>query len=126
MKTLRQFFQYGLIGFIAMLVDFSLLYLFAEYLLIHYLIAIALAYLGASIFNFSLQKRITFKSQSTRHLAQFSSFFLIGLVGMLTNLVVTYISVEYFLLWYFYGKFIATGVAFIWNFTANKLLTFKA
>jgi len=75
--------------------------------------------------NYFFQKKITFKNPSTKYIKQFSVFFIIGLGGACINLLITFICVEYLLIWYMYGKAIATIVAFIWNFNANKFFTFK-
>lgn len=124
-KITQQFIIYGFIGIIAMTIDFLCVYIFTETFLLHYLTSIVLGYLIAATVNYSLQKKLTFKNKSTRYMSQFSAFFSVGLIGMGINLITVYISVEFFGLWYMFGKVIATGIAYIWNFSVNKLFTFN-
>lgn len=125
-QTIIEFIKYAIIGVIATISDFLVLVFFTEYLLVHYIISIVVAYLFASIVNFLLQKVFTFKCKKGAYLKQFMIFFTIGLGGLLINMGIIYAGVTLFGLWYIYGKVIATFVAFIWNFIANKLITFKA
>ena len=104
---------------------FTILYFSVEFLKIYYLFSIVLAFIIASIVNFFLQKRFTFKDKNKKYSLQFSSFLLIGVVGMGINLFVVYMSVELLHLWYIFGKIFATGIAFIWNFLANRFITFR-
>jgi len=124
-KLLKQSFYYANIGLIAMLIDFAVLYFLVEFLYVNYLIAVVLAFFVAVIFNFIAQKKFTFKDQNKNHAFQITSFFLIGIVGMGMNVGIIYVCVEYLGLWYMFGKVFATGVAFVWNFLANKFITFR-
>lgn len=124
-KTTREFFSYMTIGFLALFLDLACVYFFTEFFALHYLISVALAFTLAAILNYILQKMITFRNSSKKYLKQFLAFFLIGLVGLAINLSVVYLGVEYVGLWYMTAKLVATVLAFFWNFSANKLLTFR-
>lgn len=120
----KHFLLYGLVGIVAMLVDFLCLYTLTEVFHYYYLYSLVGAYFVAALVNYSLQKKVTFKCKKNNYCRQFLQFFLVGLVGLLINMVIVYAGTEYFGLWYIYGKVIATFVAFLWNFTMNKFFTF--
>jgi putative flippase GtrA len=122
---LGQSFSYAGIGMMAMLLDFLILYLFVEFVKMNYLVSVILAFIIAAIFNFFAQKKFTFKDKNKNYFYQLSFFGLIGVIGMGINVVVVFVSVHFFGLWYMSGKLIATVIAFIWNFFANKLITFR-
>lgn len=109
-----------------MFIDFSLVFLLTEAAHFHYMLSIVFAYLIASIVNFTLQKKTTFKCRKDKIYRQYLIFFAVGSVGALINLLIVFCYVEYFHLWYMHGKIIATFIAFFWNFWGNKLLTFRA
>ena len=89
------------------------------------MVSIVVAFIIASMVNYILQKKYTFQCDEKNVVRQYLLFMIIGVVGMLINVVTVFVGVEYFGLWYMYGKVIATFLAFIWNFGANKFLTFR-
>lgn len=124
-EYLKQFITYGLFGLIAMITDIIILYCLTDLLQVHYLISVILSFTAAAFVNFLFQKKFTFKDHQKLSAKQFSHFLIIGIVGMAINLLVISVSVEYFHIWYIYGKLIAVMIAYIWNFNANRLFTFK-
>ncbi len=121
----RQFLKYCIGGGIAFVIDVSLLYIFTEFCGIWYLLSATLSFCISGIFNYLFQKFITFKSENKKYLKQFSIFILIALVGLLINNFILYVLVEYFGIWYLLAKAAAAVVVLIWNFIANKKVTFK-
>lgn len=121
----REPFMYGIIGVIATVIDFVILVTLTDYVKIDYRASVVIAFLFAAIFNFYLQKKFTFRCNKSEIKKQFIQFISIGSIGMLINLAIITICVEIFNIWYVIGKIIATFIAFIWNYFANKLVTFK-
>lgn len=121
----RQFIIYGMVALIPTAVDFSLLYFLTEFAGVYYLLSLTIAFSIAAIVSYFAQKRLTFKNGSQRYAPQFSVFCLISLVGLLINAGIVFGAVEFFGLWYMFGKVVATGVSYIWNFSAHKYITFR-
>ena len=121
----RQFIIYGMVALIPTVVDFSLLYLLTEFAGLYYLFSLVIAFVIALFFSYFFQKKFTFKNGSQRYAPQFSFFCLISLVGLLINAGIVFGVVEFFGLWYMFGKVVATGVSYIWNFSAHKYITFS-
>jgi len=124
-SIIRQFIIYGTVALIPTTVDFSLLYLLTEFAGFHYLSSLVFAFIVALFFSYFFQKKFTFKNGCQKYAPQFSVFCLVSFVGLLINAGIVFSVVEVFGLWYMFGKVIATGVSFIWNFSAHKCITFQ-
>lgn len=122
--NLIQFSNYFLIGGIATVIDFILLYFFKESFNLPLLTANSLSFCVALFFNFTCQKYVTFKTKGNS-LSQFFTFTLIASFGLLINSAILYFLVEFLGFWYLSAKVFATSFSFIWNFLANKSITFK-
>lgn len=124
-KKCREPFVYSLIGVLATAIDFTALIILTDIVKIDYRISLALAFIVAAFFNFQLQKKITFKCKDSAVGKQFLQFLGLGTIGLGINFVIITVSVEFFQIWYVTGKLGATGIAFVWNYVANKLITFN-
>ncbi len=59
-----------------------------------------------------------------KHAKQFVKFIIIGGIGLLVNMSVTYVGVQYFGLWYLWSFFLAALVGWTVIFIGNALFTF--
>lgn len=116
---------YLFISIIATVYDLALLFIFTEFIGINYLISATISYCIGIIVGYIGQKTITFKDKDKRIAKQFGLFAFISLIGLLINLGVLKLCVDVIGLHYMIGKVIAIGVGFVWNYTANKKITFK-
>lgn len=134
--SLIQFFKYALVGGGATLIDFGILWLLESMSPLDYKIHLVIAFSIAFCFNFLLQKYFTFGSKGRAKIGrEFVLFAAIQAIGMGINIGGTIFIKEFVLihllpdhllvysLWI--GKLIATGASFIWNFLANKFITFR-
>lgn len=121
----KQFITYGVVALIPTLVDFSLLLFLTEWVGFHYMLSLTIAFMVASVVSYFVQKKLTFKNDSSSYLTQFSFFCLIGLSGLAINATIVFGLVEYVGVWYFLGKIIATLITYLWNFGMNRCFTFK-
>jgi len=121
----EQFLKYCIGGGTALIIDVGLLYVFTEFCGFWYLLSATLSFLIAGIYNYSFQKFITFKSESKKYFKQFLLFVVIALVGLAINNTILYLLVEEAGTWYIAAKILAAAVVLIWNFFANKKITFK-
>ncbi len=117
--------KYLFVSVIATCIDVGLLFLLTEFLKINYLISGTISYCVGIIIGYIGQKTLTFNDKSTKIFKQFAIFTIVSLIGLLINLVILKIFVEYFGLHYLISKIIAIGVGFIWNYSINKKITFK-
>lgn len=135
--SLIQFFKYALVGGGATIIDFGILWLLENSSPLDYKIHLLVSFSIAFCFNFLLQKYFTFGSKGKAKIGrEFVLFAAIQAIGMGINLggtiflkefILIHLLPEYLLaqsLWI--AKIMATGASFIWNFLANKLITFKS
>lgn len=120
----RQSIIYGMVASIPAVVDFSSVYFLTEFGGIYYINSVAIAFAIALFINYFFQKNLTFKNGSKKYIPQLSVFCLISLVGLALSIVVVFSAVEYFGLWYMFGKAIAMAMTYVWNFSANRYITF--
>jgi len=121
----QQFFLYCLGGGFAFIIDIGGLYIFTEYFKIWYLFSATLSFVLAAIFNYLFQRFITFKSADKNIIRQFIFFVLIAAVGLLINNILLYLLVELVGVWYIFAKILAAAIVLVWNFFANRKVTFK-
>ena len=121
----RQFIVYGMVALIPTAVDFSLLYFLTEFVGIYYMSSLVIAFTIALFVSYVAQKKLTFRNGCRKYTPQFSVFCLVSLMGLAINALIVFSAVEYFNFWYIYGKILATATVFVWNFSANKYITFE-
>lgn len=125
LKKFEKIISYAWISLIVTIIDVSLLFAFTEFLNINYLISATCSYCTGTIIAYFLQKKYTFKNKNKKILLQFYVFAIISIVGLFINLFVLKILVDYANMWYLFAKVFAIILGFIWNYTANKNITFK-
>jgi putative flippase GtrA len=121
----QKIFGFFLIGIVATLVDFCLLYFFTVYLGIWYLISAAMSYCCGTVTSYSLNKHLNFRDRDPDYLAQFTTFAAISVSCLFMTMSVIWISVELFAINYLTAKIIAVVCAFFWNYHGQSRLTFR-
>ena len=125
LKKFEKIISYAWISLIVTIIDVSLLFGLTEFLKINYLVSATCSYSTGTIIAYFLQKKYTFKNKNKKILLQFYVFAIISIVGLFINLFVLKILVDYTNMWYLFAKGFAIVFGFIWNYTANKNITFK-
>ena len=121
-----ELFRYTIVGGIAFIVDFSLLFALTEYLNINYLISAAFAFGLGLLTNYSLSVLWVFDRRSfTNKYAEFFTFSFIGIVGLLLNEIFMWFFTEIVLSHYMLSKIFSTFFVYLWNFTIRKLVLFR-
>jgi len=121
-----KFVKFGVVGFSGLFVDFGTTYLCKEKLRIHKYVANAIGFTLAATTNYTLNRIWTFQSHDPRIALQFSSFFVISLIGLGINTLILWILVSKYHKHFYLSKLFAIGVVMIWNFFANASITFRA
>ena len=120
-KLISQFFNFGVVGVIAFIVDYLSLYLLTEFLNVYYLISSIISFLLSIIVNYILSIKWVFDIKKKQSFKDVIIFTLLSAIGLLINLLVMYLSVEVFKIHYMIGKLIATFIVMIWNFVTRKM-----
>jgi len=125
MPDFLRIIKFGLVGFVGLLVDFSVTYFLKEKVLINKYIANATGFTCAVISNFFLNKYWTFNSASDQFITnQFFLFATISVIGLCINSSVIMLLIKKMNMRFYLSKAIAVCIVFIWNFLMNNYITF--
>ncbi|MDP2947118.1 MAG: glycosyltransferase [Nanoarchaeota archaeon] len=120
------FLRYFICGITATAVNLFSLYIFTDKVGIWYLYSSVLAFFASLIISFVLQKFVVFKDKKTTKIHhQFSKFFVIAILGVITNTFLIFVCVEYFGIWYILSQMIAGFFVMIQNFILYKFFIFN-
>ncbi|MEI8225244.1 MAG: GtrA family protein [Bacteroidota bacterium] len=114
--------KFGIVGFLGMVIDFSITFLLKEKLKAHRYISSSVGFTIAASSNYLLNRLWTFESSNPRVLVEYSTFIIISLIGLVINNLFLYIFEKKQR--FYLAKLFAIGVTTIWNFLANYYLTF--
>jgi len=122
---LLQLTKYSIIGSLCAVADLAVLYLLVEYLHVWYLFSAAISFSVVSLFGYWGQKKFTFKDGSRNHAKQLPVFFLVAGTGLLINSVCMFLFVSVLGVWYIFANVVTKFLVLVWNFFANRHITFK-
>ncbi len=120
--TKLQFFRYLFVGGFAAVVNIGSLFVFTEFVHLYYLIANVLGFILGLITNYLLSKWLVFSKENTLNkVTEFVIYAIIGIIGLGLDTIFVWIFTTLGL-YYMISKIISTGLVFIWNFVARKLI----
>jgi putative flippase GtrA len=117
-----KFLKFGVVGFLGMVIDFSITYILKEKLKIHRYISSSAGFTIAASSNYLFNRLWTFESNNPKVLVEYGTFIFISLIGLAINNFFLYLFEKR--LRFYWAKLLAIGVTTIWNFFANYYLTF--
>lgn len=126
-KTFRQFIKYSVVGASNAIVDFGIYWSLTRSFVFfetHYLFANACAFVVAVTWGFIWNKNWSFENKDGKRARQYTKYILVNLGGLVIIEVILYVLVTLgmFDIW---AKIIGCFFAWAWNFTMNKIWTFK-
>lgn len=125
MAGLRELVPYTAVSACALALDLSTLWLLAQRLHVHYLIAATVAFTSGTALAYFLSVNFVFKFRRLqRREAEFGVFCAIGLLGLLINAVGITIGIETLHMPLLIAKGGTAAVTFLANFALRKLLLF--
>ncbi|MDI6778009.1 MAG: GtrA family protein [Patescibacteria group bacterium] len=117
--------RYLLIGGTCAVLDLLFLYLMVNFLNVWYLIATTISFLVVSLFGYFGQKHFTFRNTERNHKKQLTLFFMVTGTGLLINAGFMFAFVSLLGIWYIIANIITKFIVLVWNFLANKHITFR-
>lgn len=120
-----KFIKYLFVGGSAALINWTVFFIFAKMLLWHYLVAGLVAFVVATLWNFILARKFIFKASKHTLLRESVLIYLVSFVGLLLDVGILFICVEFMRLDSMLGKIIATGLAFVFNFSIRNFVIYK-
>ncbi len=125
-RTIRQFAKYLVVGGLAFVVDFTVLFLLTDQLGLYYLVSASIAFLLGLVTNYLLCIAWIFDYRALNNQAhEFAIFSLIGIAGLLMNNLVMFLLTEFLGLHYLLSKAGAAGLILIFNFSLRRSLLFS-
>lgn len=126
-RLFNESWKYFLVSLAALAVDYGLLVGLTSLGHLHYLVSAAIGFLAGLGLNYALSTAFVFREHRLAdRRAEFLGFLLIGLAGLGLNEVLMKLFVDTVGLGYAVAKIPATGVGFVFNFGARRLLLFTA
>lgn len=130
--NIKQFISYFFVGGAAAVVEWIMFFLFANVIMLNYILSTVLAFIFSTTTNWILGRVFTFKnSKSYKNNVGKEAFavFLVSAIGLLFNMFLMYIFVTVMGFDSVVGKtaskVAATGIVFVWNFLIRKLVVYR-
>ncbi|STQ86803.1 GtrA family protein [Helicobacter muridarum] len=119
------FFKYLLVGGSAALINWLIFFLCFYYFDIYYLLAGAISFIVATLWNFLLAKKFIFHSSTYSPLKEGALIYLVSFGGLIIDMSVLYLCVQWLGLHEIVGKILATGIAFVFNFGMRQFIIYR-
>lgn len=120
-KLFHQILKFGIVGIIAFLIDYGLLYVFTEWCGIYYLVSSTLSFSISVIFNYIASVIWVFDvNKKHSKVRNFILFVIFSVIGLGINQLIMWAGVEMLALHYMLVKIGATAIVMVWNFITRK------
>lgn len=123
-SNIKDFLLYLIVGGIATVSEWVLFYIFDK-MLIHYTVATIIAYLISTFVNWLAGRIIVFKESHQPFLKEIAGIYITAVVGLLMNLAIMWVAVDFLSINEMISKIAATGIVFFYNFLVRKLVIYK-
>jgi len=124
-KIINQILKFGIVGGLAFLIDYGLLFLLTEFASIHYLISSIISFIVSLIFNYILSIKWVFDVTKKQTIKEVLIFVILSVLGLGINQVVMYIGADLLNIHYMFTKLVATAIVMVWNFITRKIFIEK-
>ena len=124
-KLINQILKFGIVGVIATIIDFIVLYLLTEFLHVHYLISSIISFTVSVIFNYILSIKWVFEVNHKQTKKDFIIFVVLSIIGLGINSLIMYLMVDKLNIHYMFTKVFATAVVMVYNFITRKIFIEK-
>lgn len=123
-KLINQILKFGVVGGIAFVIDYGILFLLAKVIGLNELISAAISFIISLTFNYFLSTKWVFeaKKQTPKEVI---IFVLLSVVGLGINEVLIYLGTKKLGIDVMIVKLFATAIVMIYNFITRKLILEK-
>ncbi len=123
-KNAKQLLLYLIVGGLATIVEWTVFYVLDSVVALNYAAATALAFAVSTLANWAAGRLLMFKGDG--HIwTELVKIYLTSIAGLLMNLLIMWVAIEYVGIPNFVSKVMATGIVFFWNFIIRKLAIYK-
>ncbi len=124
-KLIKQLLRFGVVGGIAFLIDYLLLYVLTEYINIPVMFSSVISFSVSVIFNYILSTKWVFDTKKKQGIKEFIIFIVLSLIGLGINQIIMYLGINKINIYYMIVKLFATVIVMIYNFITRKLFLEK-
>ncbi len=118
-----QLFRYLIVGGLAFVVDFTVLFLLVNCFSVNYLVAAGTSFLLGLLANYLLSISWVFNQETKTNVSQFVLIFVItGVVGLGLNEIFMYTFTHLIGLQYLLSKIFSVPIVLLWNFLSRRFL----
>lgn len=126
-KLLEQIVKFGIVGIIAFVIDYAVLFVLAHFCGMDSIAAATISFTVSVIFNYIASMKYVFVGRTDQSKTQqFVIFIILSVIGLLINdgIMILLNNVLISLLptfYYMFSKIVATAVVMVWNFITRKI-----
>ncbi|MDD3341189.1 MAG: GtrA family protein [Bacilli bacterium] len=125
-KLVKQILKFGVVGGIAFLIDYLLLYACTEFLNIYYLYSSIISFTVSVIFNYVASVKWVFEvDKDGNKKKEFILFIVFSVMGLGINQAIMWGMSDKMHIYYMFSKIVATFVVMCWNFITRKIFLEK-
>ncbi len=124
-NLLIQLIRYTIVGGLAFVVDFGLLFILTEYARLHYILSATCSFFAGLLVNYYISTAWVFESTIKNKHIEFTLFALIGIIGLGLNDLLIWIFTEKCHIYYMFSKLITAALVYLWNFLGRKYFVFN-
>lgn len=126
MKIIKQLLKFGVVGVIAFVIDYLVLFICTEFLGIYYLISSLISFSVSTVFNYIASVKWVFNvNQERRRRKNFVLFIVFSIVGLGLNQLIMWFAVDVLHIYYMLVKIGATAIVMVFNFVTRKMFLEK-
>jgi len=120
-KLFKQIIKFAVVGGLAFVIDYALLYSLTEFMNIHYLISSIISFTVSVIFNYILSIKWVFDVNKKQGTKEFIVFVVLSTIGLGINSIIMYLMVDKMNIHYMLSKLVATFIVMVYNFITRKI-----
>lgn len=118
---MKKIIRFGIVGFIATIIDFVCLYIFKEFLNFNVILANTLSFTISVIYNYIASIKYVFDVDKNKNRKiQFIVFIVFSVLGLILNNLILYLLTDKLNIYYLISKIIATLFVMIFNYVTRK------
>ena len=119
-NLMRQIIRFGIIGGIAFLIDYVVLYMCKEWLGLHVLLSAGISFTISVIFNYIASVKWVFDVDKDPK-KNFIIFIVLSIVGLIITEIIMWFGTDILHIHYLIVKIIATAIVMVFNFVTRKM-----
>ena len=117
-----QIFKFVIVGGIATILDFLLIFIFKELFKLPVVLSNTMSFTISTIYNYIASVKWVFDVDKSKNKSNtFITFIIFSMIGLLLNDLIIWIIADKFNIYYLIGKIIATAQVMVFNFITRKL-----